>query len=639
MAVRDVVQAAAGIGGDKLYVDDVFSTYIYNGNGSTQTITNGIDLAGEGGMVWIKERADTSTHGIFDTTRGAGKWLTSASTQAESTVDTATLSAFTSTGFSLGSSVGWNQSGVATASWAFRNAPKFFTHTTVSHTNGTATNIDLSSLGTVGMVVVKRTDSTSDWIVAHRSIAAPDNLKLNTTGSIIAAGVTISGNSAVISSAVATGTYVIYAWAHDASTEGMIQCGLLTDQVKVTLGWEPQVVLAKYDSSVSNWFLYDSMRGIVGTNDKELRPNTTDAESNNGGVVLAPDGFTLSRGGSATGIYLAIRMPNKPPTSGTDVYKSGSYTGTNVDNRLVNTGIKTDMAILYDRSTFGTPGMIVGDRLRGQSYLGLGVTSAEVIDADSLDQQQVSAVEYGTAFSSMTGVFVGNDATARVNASTTSNGHWFHAFKRAPGFFDIVCYTGTGVNRTVTHQLGVAPELMIVKSRSNGGTSAYGFATYYGDNTKYLRLETTAAAASSSVTWNNTSPTNSVFSIGTENHVNFSGATYVAYLFASLPGISKVGTYIGNGGSVNTNGTSQTIDCGFTTGARFVLIKSVNRATNWFVLETVQTGGDYYQYPYVNGPQGTVDEIDTSSSGFVINQISGRNNNVTGDTYIYLAIA
>jgi hypothetical protein len=55
MAVRDVVQAAAGQGGDKLYVEDVFSTYLYKGNGSTQTITNGIDLDGEGGMVWLNK--------------------------------------------------------------------------------------------------------------------------------------------------------------------------------------------------------------------------------------------------------------------------------------------------------------------------------------------------------------------------------------------------------------------------------------------------------------------------------------------------------------------------------------------------------------------------------------------------------
>jgi hypothetical protein len=55
MAVRDVVQAAAGQGGDKLYVEDVFSTYLYTGNGSTQTITNGIDLDGEGGLVWFKK--------------------------------------------------------------------------------------------------------------------------------------------------------------------------------------------------------------------------------------------------------------------------------------------------------------------------------------------------------------------------------------------------------------------------------------------------------------------------------------------------------------------------------------------------------------------------------------------------------
>jgi hypothetical protein len=48
-----MMQAAAGAAGDEnLYIEDVFSTYLYTGNGSTQTITNDIDLDGEGGLVW-----------------------------------------------------------------------------------------------------------------------------------------------------------------------------------------------------------------------------------------------------------------------------------------------------------------------------------------------------------------------------------------------------------------------------------------------------------------------------------------------------------------------------------------------------------------------------------------------------------
>jgi len=62
--------AAAGNAGESLYVEDVFSTYLYTGTAATQTITNGIDLSGEGGLVWIKSRSFVMVPYAFDTERG-----------------------------------------------------------------------------------------------------------------------------------------------------------------------------------------------------------------------------------------------------------------------------------------------------------------------------------------------------------------------------------------------------------------------------------------------------------------------------------------------------------------------------------------------------------------------------------------
>ena len=80
MTATKIVAAAASSAGSKaLDVSDVFSTYLYTGTGAAQTITNGIDLSGEGGLVWIKERTRNSTeHSLYDTERGARYWLTSA---------------------------------------------------------------------------------------------------------------------------------------------------------------------------------------------------------------------------------------------------------------------------------------------------------------------------------------------------------------------------------------------------------------------------------------------------------------------------------------------------------------------------------------------------------------------------------
>jgi hypothetical protein len=115
-------------GNQKPLIEDVFSTYLYTGNGSTQTITNGIDLAGEGGLVWSKARSATQVHTLFDTERGATKSLFSNLTNGEITLGDA-LTGFTSSGYTLGADASGpniNGSGTTYASWTFRKAPRFF---------------------------------------------------------------------------------------------------------------------------------------------------------------------------------------------------------------------------------------------------------------------------------------------------------------------------------------------------------------------------------------------------------------------------------------------------------------------------------------------------------------------------------
>ena len=114
---------AGGSSSSVTYVDDVFSTYLYTGNGSTQTITNGIDLAGQGGLVWIKHRATGSTnHQMIDTARTGSKVLASNSIGGE---DNTSLT-FNSNGFYLASGWAHNQNNETYASWSFRKAAKFF---------------------------------------------------------------------------------------------------------------------------------------------------------------------------------------------------------------------------------------------------------------------------------------------------------------------------------------------------------------------------------------------------------------------------------------------------------------------------------------------------------------------------------
>ena len=123
--------------------------------------------------------------------------------------------------------------------------------------------------------------------------------------------------------------------------------------------------------------------------------------------------------------------------------------------------------------------------------------------------------------------------TSTVSANTTAG-------------FSIVSYTGTGSNATVGHGLGAVPKWIITK-RYDGATENWGVYHASTGNTKYLFLNKTNAEATSSAYWNDTTPTSSVFSIGTNDVVNTSSGVYIAYCFAEKTGYSKFGSYTGNG--------------------------------------------------------------------------------------------
>jgi hypothetical protein len=154
--------------------------------------------------------------------------------------------------------------------------------------------------------------------------------------------------------------------------------------------------------------------------------------------------------------------------------------------------------------------------------------------------------------------------------------------------------------------------------------------------TSHLAINTTAATLAASSTWNDTAPTASVFSLGTSFNTNGSGYTYVAYLFATCPGVSKVGSYTGNG-------TTQTINCGFTGGARFVLLKRTDSTGDWYVYDTAR-GMTVLTDPYIflndaGAEVATLGSVTTVATGFALNSSVLAAINVNAGTYIFLAIA
>jgi len=268
------------------------------------------------------------------------------------------------------------------------------------------------------------------------------------------------------------------------------------------------------------------------------------------------------------------------------------------------------------------------DRLRGAGTLTTDSNSPYLLSPSTAAE----ATDYGnTRAWSNTGFSIA-DVFGGINSI-----YW--NFGRAPSFFDEVCYTGNGAaNRAVTHGLGVAPQFMIVKLRSGSGNW-----WVYSNSLavpSYLLLDTNGAVNSlgspETVFPSAATATNFYVDGATYTNTNGSGATYVAYLFASCPGVSKVGSYTGTG-------ATQVINCGFTGGARFVLIKSTSTTGDWYVWDSARgivAGNDpYLELNTVNAEVTGTDWVDTAASGFELSNSGGNLANSNGVSYIFLAIA
>jgi hypothetical protein len=637
------------------YIEDVFSTYLYTGQGAGITIANGIDLSTNGGMVWVKNRSQSQDHFIQDTARTNSYYL--ASNLTNPAINGGVTATYNTTGFSFsGGTTAYANSGDNYCSWTFREQPKFFDIVTYTGDGVAGRNI-AHNLGSVpGCIIVKATNNTRSWAVYHRSLGATKYIYLNSTGG---SGTTNAfWNDTEPTSTVFTvrndgdvngpsTTYVAYLFAHDAGgfgltgTDNVISCGSYTGNGSATgpivnLGYEPQWILVKRASGgTSNWQIIDVMRGVTaapGAVVSSLFPNLSDAENPAASALgLNSTGFQITNGGTgvnasgSTYIYIAIRRgPMKVPTDGTKVFAPITYSG-NSTARTITTNFVTDLTITRSRTeALNTTGSNWVDRLRGKNlFLDSSSTSAEQSASDTI-----------TGFDINTGYYLGTDSgTWGFNKTGENYVSW--DFQRAPSFFDEVCYTGTGSATTQTHNLGVVPEMMIVKRRDTAGYNWNVYLSTLGASSG-LWLNNTTGELTGVVYWNSTSPTSSVFSIGSNVQVNASGGTYVAYLFATCAGVSKVGSYTGNG-------TTQTINCGFTAGARFVLIKRTDTTGDWYVYDTAR-GMTVLTDPYLwlnstNAEVATLGSVTTVSTGFALNSAIVAAINVSAGTYIFLAIA
>jgi hypothetical protein len=229
----------------------------------------------------------------------------------------------------------------------------------------------------------------------------------------------------------------------------------------------------------------------------------------------------------------------KVPTLGTTVFSPNVPTAFT----QFTTGFPVDLGMWFYKPGY-SENTVVNDRLRGVSTTNTTAFPNILVTSKTAGEQ----ASQGTQNWNNTGLY-----------AVTSQAVWY-SFRRAPSFFDQVLYTGNSTPTARTHNLATVPELYIVKRRAGSETGGIvGYWLVYAaplGNTKALILNTTDNSQGTSV-WNNTTPTSSVFTVGTGNQTNGSGSTYVAYLFATCAGVSKVGSYTGTG-------TTKQIDCGFT---------------------------------------------------------------------------
>jgi len=631
-------------------VAEVFSTHLYTGNNTTNVINNGIDLAGEGGMVWLKSRSAAASGSIFDTIRGrAYNFQTAEASFADTFAANAGVTSFNSNGFSLGvgSYGSTNGNNVTYASWTFRKKEKFFDIVTYTG-NGSARTISHGLNGPVGMILIKRISGTgnSNWETFHRGQGPTKSGRLNnnTAFSNNASG-GYWNSTAPTNSVFSIGTdggvnsngqtYIAYLFADNSSEDAedqMIKCGSYTgtgSNLDVNLGWEPQFLLIKNSTSAADWYILDTMRGFTATtlSNELVNPNSANAESKVGNVVydqyLTSTGFRMLANASEfntngqTYIFMSIRAPLMvEPEAATDVFAidtRGSSAAT-ADGVVYHSNFPVDMTLARNIGSGGS--MLAYNRSRADRGVFTNTTAAD-------------SSQGGHKWDSMHGFDV------RTLSASTAQYAWM--WKRAKGFMDVINYIGTGSARTLPHSLGVVPEMMWVRNL----TTADSWQVYAAPlgNTKYIYLNENYFAGTNISRWNNTTPTASVITVGSTDGVNRNTDRHTAYLFATLAGISKCGSYTGNG-------SYQTISCGFSAGSRFVLIKrtnGTNPAGDWYFWDSVRgisAGNDPHLSLNTNAGQVTNDDsIDPANSGFIVNQVSATNINVSSGTYIFYAIA
>jgi hypothetical protein len=326
--------------------------------------------------------------------------------------------------------------------------------------------------------------------------------------------------------------------------------------------------------------------------------------------------------------FRALNTNNLPtPTivNGANFMAATTYTGNgavrSLSNAVNNVSFQPDLVWIKSRTPVATNHALFDSSRGVTKYLSSNTTTAETTLAQSLTALNADGFSLGTD-------------TTLVNASANSYVAWQWRESITAGL-DIVTYTGNGANRTIAHNLGVAPAMVIVKryDAPNTGNWQVRHTSIAAANSIQLNLTNQAAAAAT--VWNSTAPTSSVFSVGTSTDVNATGGTYAAYCFAEIAGFSKIGSYTGNGLA-----DGPFVFCGFR--PRWIMIKITNGSNDWRMFDTSRSGLNAAKNSLLANLADTEDTvfnaIDILSNGFKL-RTADNSTNISAGTFIFAAFA
>ena len=640
----------------------------------------------EGGLLWIKSMSQDHQHRLYDTERDVRKYIRSDGVFEEAEINGG-ISHWTAKGASHsrdGDTVfganpeetAINQKYVASG---FRKSKRFFDVIKWDGDNVNGRTIEHNLKIEPGLIMIKCLSASYSWQVYHRSLGTTSWLHLDTTVPASTANspgfANVTPESFDIGSYVAVNgsnqKYVAYVFAHDPEPGSIIKCENYTGnatQRKITLGWEPQYLLMKDTTNTGAWFIYDAQRGGMKLYDKgklgqatstgvTLSANSTDDQMKYAwDITTDATGFWLSGPNSLnetgrTYVYMAIRKgPMRTPTDPKKVFAVSRAWGPNTPTYLAD--FPPD--VFWDRTYMSTAYWRTATRKMGFNTSSTGEPRIYWgTNGNGINEINYYSNGYST-WDEMKG--------ARYGSNDQANPFIGHMMRRAPGFFDTVGYVGdassvdSNVERAIPHNLGVKPEMIVVRTFGNDGVSGSGAlglhkncgilplaaASPYvgvqyngckqigsGTNGDYY-TGTTAQEKFGSSTDNATN-----FYVGTAMETNKLYYSYMAYMWATCPKISKVGYYVATGSDMN-------IDCNFDSSARFVIINKWNSESYYCydsIRGIVESNDPFLYWNNYDAQNDTNDYIDPYSTGFKITNQANTTLNVTGHYYQYLAIA